>query len=325
VKDPLFMLLLALAWFGVVNLALSTLAAAVGALLERGALALRPSKAPAALLTLKLAPGVIALFFILVFFLPAQWRFEPAGAEESAGYTLVAFGLLGTLTLALTTRRAARDWRMTRRLQRQWLTRAGSPLRPAPGDLPIYCLPDAAPIVSMTGLRRPRVFVSRSVREMLTDDELDASLAHERAHHQTRDNLKRVLVACSPDLLGLWPGGRALERRWREAIEFAADARAVSGSDRRGVLLASALLKVARMTPAADVAAAGLGFYNGAPISERINRLLAPHAEETPAPRLGRAWSVSLCGMTLLAAIVAAEGAWLGVHMATEGLVRLLP
>jgi hypothetical protein len=43
------------------------------------------------------------------------------------------------------------------------------------------------------------------------------------------------------------------------------------------------------------------------------------------APRLGRAWSVSLCGMTLIAAAVAAEGVWLGVHLATEGLVRLLP
>jgi Zn-dependent protease with chaperone function len=325
VNEPLFMILLALAWFGVVDLALSTFAAAIGSLLERGVLHLRPSRAPAVLLTSKLAPGVIALFFTFVVFLPAQWRFEPAGADESAGYTLIGLGLLGALTLALTARRAARDWRVTRSLERHWMTRAGGSLAPAPGNLPIYCLPDDRPIVSMTGLRRPRIFVSRSVRAMLTDDELDASLAHERAHHQTRDNLKRLLVACSPDLLGIWPGGRALERQWREAVEFAADARAVSGSERRGVLLASALLKVARMTPATGVPAAGIGFYNGAPISERINRLLAPRLEEDPAPRLGRAWSVSLWGMTLLVAIASAEGAWFGVHLATEGLVRLLP
>jgi Zn-dependent protease with chaperone function len=319
------MLLLALAWFGMVDLALSALAAAVGSLLERGALGLRPSRAPAVLLTLKLAPGVVAVFFTLVVFLPAQWRFEPAGADESAGYTLVGLGLLGALTLVLAVRRAARDWRMTRNLERRWMIQTSGALMPIPGGLPIYCLADDTPIVSMTGLRRPRIFVSRSVREMLTDDELDASLAHERAHHQTRDNLKRLIVACSPDLVGLWPGGRALERQWREAVEFAADARAVSGSECRGVLLASALLKVARMTPAVGVPVAGMGFYNGAPISERITRLLSPRLEEEPAPRLGRAWSVSVCGMTLLVAIAAAEGAWLGVHLATEGLVRLLP
>ena len=310
-RELLFLLLLALAWFGAVNLALSALTAAVGPLLARAALRLRPSRASAALLALKLVPGAVALLFIFALFLPAQWRFEPENANESAGYTLVALGLIGTLTLALAARRAARDYLATRRLERGWL--------------PIYCLPDEIPIVSMAGLRKARVFVSRSVVKALTHDELDASLAHERAHHQARDNFKRLLVACSPDLLGLWPGGREIERRWREAVEFAADARAASGSEGRGLVLASALLKVARMTPATGLQAAGSLFYDGAPIWERISRLLAPEVGEEPAPRLGRAWSVSLCGMTIVAAAVAAEGVWLGVHLATEGLVRLLP
>ncbi len=324
-KDQLFMLLLALAWFGAVNLGLSTVAAAIGSLMARGVFRVRRSNTPAVLLALKLIPSVVALFFTLVVFLPAQWRFEPEGADESAGYSLIALGLLGALILALAARRAARDWGVTRGLERRWLTRAGVPRIPAAGGLPVYCLPDRAPIISMTGLRRPRVFVSRSVMQTLTADELDASLAHERAHHQTRDNLKRLLVSCSPDLLGIWPGGRALERLWREAVEFAADARAAGGSQRRAVSLASALLKVARMTPAIGVQAAWSDFYDGAPIRERVGRLLAPGGVDQPRPRLGRAWSVSLCGVTLVALAIAAEGAWLGVHMATEGLVRLLP
>ncbi len=324
-RELLFLLLLALAWFGAVNLALSALTAAVGPLLARAALRLRPSRASAALLALKLVPGAVALLFIFALFLPAQWRFEPENANESAGYTLVALGLLGALTLALAARRAARDYLATRRLERGWLARARSTPAMAAGGLPIYCLPDEIPIVSMAGLRKARVFVSRSVVKALTHDELDASLAHERAHHQARDNFKRLLVACSPDLLGLWPGGREIERRWREAVEFAADARAASGSEGRGLVLASALLKVARMTHSPGLLAAGSLFYDGAPIWERISRLLAPEVGEEPAPRLGRAWSVSLCGMTIVAAAVAAEGVWLGVHLATEGLVRLLP
>jgi hypothetical protein len=325
VRDLLFLLLLALAWFAVVNLVLSALAAAAGPLFARATSRLRPSRAPAALLALKLVPGAVALLFIFVLFLPAQWRFEPKDADESAGYTLVALGLLGALTLALAARRAMRDFRATRRLERGWLARALPASITEAGGLPVFCLPDEIPIVSVTGLREARVFVSRSVMNVLTDDELGASLAHERAHHQTRDNLKRLVVACSPDLLGLWPGGREIERRWREAVEFAADARAASGGEGRGLVLASALLKVARMTPVTGPQTAGCLFYGGAPIWERISRLLAPEIGEEPAPRLGRAWSVSLCGMTIVAAAIAAEGVWLGVHMATEGLVRLLP
>ena len=108
-------------------------------------------------------------------------------------------------------------------------------------------------------------------------------------------------------------------------MEFAADSRAASGSEGRGLLLASALLKVARMKPATGLQAAGSGFYDGAPIWERISRLLAPEVGEEPAPKISRAWSVWLCGMTFVAAVIAAEGVWLGVHIATEGLVRLLP
>lgn len=324
-RELVFLLLLALAWFAFVDLALSAVMAAAGPLVARAASRLRPSRAAAALLTLRLLPGAVALLFILVLFLPAQWRFEPKDAEESAGYTLVALGVFGALTLGLAARRALRDGKATRRLERGWLARARPAAISAAGGLPVYCLPDATPIVSMTGLRRGRVFVSRPVIDALGEDELDASLAHERAHHQAHDNLKRLLVACSPDLLGLWPGGREIERRWREAVEFAADARAASGSEGRGLVLASALLKVARMTPAPGPQAAVVGFYDGAPIWDRISRLLAPEIGEEPAPRLGRAWSVSLCAVTLGTAAVAAEGVWLGVHLATEGLVRLLP
>ena len=52
---------------------------------------------------------------------------------------------------------------------------------------------------------------------------------------------------------------------------------------------------------------------------------LAPATNDVSAPPLARVWSVSLGGMTLLAAVLAAEAVWFGVHLATEGLVRFLP
>jgi hypothetical protein len=325
VTDAPFTILLALAWFGAVNLALSAAAAAAGRLIARGALGARSTAAPSVLLALKLLPGAGAILFTFVVFLPAQWRFEPKGAEESAGYTLIAFGVLGVTTLVLAGRRAWRDARVTRSLEREWESRATGPRAVAGNDLPVYCLPDAAPIISLAGVRRPRVFVAQPVIDAFSADELDVSLAHEQAHERSRDNLKRVLVACSPDLLALWSSGRALEQRWRAAVEFAADARAVRGSEERAVSLASALLKVARLSPAPGAISVGSGFFDGTLLWARIDRLLAPdQADDSPAP-LGRAWSVSICGMTLLGAAIAAEGLWLSVHMATEGLVRFLP
>jgi hypothetical protein len=325
VSEAPFALLLALAWFGAVNLALSAVAAGIGWQVQRGRFELLASRAPGALLLLKLAPGVVALFFTCGVFLPAHWRFEPEGVDESAGYTLFALGSLGAVTIALAARRAVRDAGLTRRLERGWLERASGPLVFAGGRLPVYCLPDDTPVISLAGLRRPRIFVARPVVEAFTSDEMEASLAHELAHHDSRDNLKRVLVACSPDLLGIWPSGRALERRWRAAVEFAADARAVAGNQERAVALASALLKVARLAPAAGAPAGGSAFYDGTLLSARIDRLLAPGVDARPAHHVARAWPVSLGSVTLLAAALAAKGVWLGVHLATEGLVRLLP
>jgi hypothetical protein len=325
VNEALFGLLLALAWFGAVNLVLSAAAAAVGRQIERGAIQLRASRAPAALLLLKLAPGVVALFFTVVVFLPAHWRFEPEGAEESAGYTLVAFGTLGAVTLVLAVRRAVRDATTTHRVERGWRERASGPREFAGNRLPVYGLPDASPVISLAGLLRPRVFVARPVVEAFTSDEMEVSLAHELAHRDTHDNLKRMLVACSPDLLGLWPSGRALERRWRAAVEFAADDRAVDGEESRAVALASALIKVARLTPAAAAAGSSSAFYDGTVLAARINRLLSPGLGEEPPHRLAPAWEVFLGSATLCAALLAAEAAWFGVHLATEGLVRFLP
>ena len=237
----------------------------------------------------------------------------------------MALGILGAVTLALAVRRAVRDARRhapgRTRLARARQRARGRSRR---GRLPVYGLPDATPVISLAGLVRPRVFVARPVIEAFTSDEMEVSLAHELAHHDARDNLKRMLVACSPDLLGIWPSGRAVERRWRAAVEFAADARAVAGREERAVSLASALLKVARLAPAAGSAAAS-GFYDGTLLSARIDRLLSPGLGEEPPRRLAPAWEVFLGGATLFAALLAAEAAWFGVHLATEGLVRFLP
>jgi hypothetical protein len=65
--------------------------------------------------------------------------------------------------------------------------------------------------------------------------------------------------------------------------------------------------------------------YDGTLLWARIDRLLAP-AELPRSSHPGRvALRVCVGGMTAVAAILAADGVWFGVHLVTEGLVRLLP
>ena len=325
-NEELFTAVLALAWFGAVNLAASAAAAGLAWLMERGVVRLPASAEPGALLGVKLLPGAVALLFTALVFLPAHWRFEPEGADETAGYTLAAFAALGALTLVAAGARGAARVAPDRA---RWNGRGSSGPSARAASLPARCRSTASrttrPSSRWPGCGARACSWPAWCIDVFSADELDVSLAHELAHCDARDNLKRVLVACSPDLLGLWPAGRDVERRWRAAVEFAADARAVNGSEDRAVSLASALLKIARLAPASGAACTGSGFYDGTLLWARIDRLLGP-AALPHSPRPARvALRVCVCGMTAVGAVLAAEGAWFGVHLVTEGLVRLLP
>jgi hypothetical protein len=332
VNQTMFTALLALAWFGAVNLALSAFVAGVVPwlpVMSRDGLSRgRPpsgSTLPSGLLlALKLLPGAGAIGFAVVLFLPAHWFFEPRGVEESAGYTVTTLAFVGVVSIALAIRRGVDDLRATRALEWGWQMRAVGPRRLDGVHVPVYTLPDLSPVISLSGFRHPRVFLGRPVVDAFSNDELAVSLAHEQAHHEVRDNLKRIFVACSPDLLGLWRSGLALERRWRAAIEFEADARAVAGSEERAVSLASALVKVAKLAPAAG-SSGGSRLYDGTLLRARVNRLLSPTMLGPSERAFQPAWSMPLAGGAILLVLLAAASHWPAVHSVTEALIRLLP
>jgi len=324
-QDLAFACVIALAWFGAINLAASAAVSAVAWRLERRDHAAGLATSAAVLFALKLLPGLVSVFFTLAVFVPAQWRFEPEGAEEEAGVCLSMLAAVGLVTIVLAVQRGLRDARRTSRIEREWQGRATTGEIAGGLPVPVFCLPDAAPILSLAGIWKPRLFVARPVLEAFSPDELDVSVAHERAHLDARDNLKRLAMSCSPDLLALWRPGRHLAGRWRAAAEFDADARAARGSEERAVTLAAALLKIVRLAPRPVVAAPGVGFYDGTVLWARIDRLLAPRAVEAPAGHLAPAWSVGLGVAGVATALLTAEAVWLSVHLLTEGLIRTLP
>ena len=133
------------------------------------------------------------------------------------------------------------------------------------------------PVVTVVGLRRPRLVIARSVLESCSDEELRAILAHEQGHIDRHDNLRRLLLSIAPDVLNWLPVSAKMFAAWRDAAEEAADDDAArTGADGR-LRLASALVKVARLAPAAGV--------HDADARERAVSRREPRASRAPAAR----------------------------------------
>jgi beta-lactamase regulating signal transducer with metallopeptidase domain len=186
---------------------------------------------------------------------------------------------------------------------------------------------DDLPGVSLFGIWRPRILIGTEARGVLTPAELDLAISHEVAHRRSKDNLKRFLIRCAPDLFFWTRVARDLEDRWQAAAECEADAHAVRGDSYRAVLLASALIKVARLGRTASAprvgAAIASAFHVPTLLEMRVRRLVSGGAP--PPAGAGRlVWS----GATLSVGISA--GLWLlgfsdTLHSVTEAMVSYLP
>lgn len=305
-------MLLAMAWYAAVD----ALMAAVAFTIARAAESRRLTWTARSALAVRLLPFAAATVVAAVLFAPAHLWLEPAESGETFGLVVYALAMV-TCTLMI---RSA--WRLA------GVAGAGRVLRMSLGALrrvdaaeaiDAYEVPALAGI-SLAGIFRPRVLVGRAARRALTPAELQIAIAHEIAHARARDNLKRVLMYCAPDLFAAVPAAKRLESRWRADAERLADAEAVCGDGRRASLLASALLKVARLGPAAVPPAPAWSTFHEPPLLEsRVRRLLGG-----VPPSAGRRSRSPL----LIAAIGIATLWLIGVpsylHEVTEEVVRVL-
>jgi hypothetical protein len=308
--------LLGLAWFAAVNAAASLVAWVSGRFLLRR----REPLGAGLALGVRLFPAAVSSVFVLAVFLPAHWRLEPAESDESFGIVLGAVAAMGLYLASRALWRAARSGLAGHRFA-VLLRRAGIP---ADGD--VFEL-GGLPGVSLAGIWRPRIVIGPGARAALTPAELDLAVAHEVAHRRSRDNFKRFLVHTAPDVFGWTTVARQVEDRWQAEAECEADADAVGGDGDRAVVLASALVKVARLASIADLqtvppAWTSSAFHVPTLLELRVRRLLAGSLQPAGARRLG--WSSAVVSASL------AAGLWLGgfsdtLHSVTETLVTLLP
>jgi Zn-dependent protease with chaperone function len=316
------------------HLLLSSLVAAAVSLTCRiagGAIArLEPPRRASVLFALILLPSLAGLLGATLLVAPAWLLYEPQGVAETMGPVLAACASAGGLLLVVRIVGAARAVAQARRLLARF-RRDGCALPGLP--LPALRAPHPFPVAALAGVTRPRLLFAETVLRALDPDELRAVVAHELAHHAAADNLKRLAIDLSPDLLAFTPCGRRLREEFLEAAEALADRRAC---DRVApTVLARALLKVAALVPAGgrlELAMASL--HRERSLASRVRDLLAAadagvdhgsRDSSRSAARVGLVVAGAASTLLLLPSAGAALAPLLrGVHGILERAVHLL-
>lgn len=279
--DVTFPLVL-LAAYGLFNLLLS----AAVVLASRAGLRRHLTDARA-VLGVRVFPAAGSATLVLTVVLPAFLLYEPRHAHDQPGPLLVLSALFTLLVLADGARRGWRAWRATRALVRSaqpHLTEA------AAANSEVTVINVKEPLVGVVGGWKQRIVAARCVAAACDNEEFRQVLAHEAAHMDSRDNLKLLVLRTMPDALAWLSTGRALTEHWRALTELEADERASGADPRKRVALASALIKVARLSIASGRpgrAARVSSQLTG--LEHRVRRLLAPSAairRSFPARRL---------------------------------------
>lgn len=161
--------------------------------------------------------------------------------------------------------------------------------------VPVQTLAWDEPLAFCLGLRRPRVYLSTGLVDLLDDDELAAVLLHEQHHGQRRDPLVVLLSRAVGAALRFVPVAAHLVDRISLTQEVAAD-RYVLHVQGNSVPLASALLKLARQSRHQAWATVPLSPLN--PTRERVLRLVDG---AVPPDRLG--WRRSLASVAIVVAL----------------------
>jgi hypothetical protein len=220
---------------------------------------------------------------------------HPPLVETHPTLRVAMAAVTGGLALALCTAVALLAWRLQRRMRALlFLSRTAA--------TQLYqVIEGAEPAAWCIGWWRPQVYVTRSMLDTLSAQELKVVLEHEYAHQRRRDNLRRAALAIATVL---WPGNRRqrLLNDCQVAAEMACDSAAlrVSGD---ATLVARVITRL-EGTPAATGAPGWTAHPAGA-ARTRIRALRAvPHRPAYRVVLLAAViglWLLQVCGGTVLA------------------------
>lgn len=214
-------------------------------LLERQLERASARAAATALLIFRILPFSLAAVISIGLALPAFLKFEPPSTTEMANVPLIVLAAFGFSVLVVMSVRVVRIWDMTRFMQQEW-QRHSHPVSGVLTGVPLYRIDTKTSLLAVTGVFKPKIYVSRAVADALTEEELSAALSHEIAHVRSYDNLKQILmkILAPPELLR---GLRSTGDAWVRASEVAADESALARGA-SALELSSALIKVGRLS-----------------------------------------------------------------------------
>lgn len=316
------LLSVALAGYAVLSTLASLLAMAIWNTSRRVRADWAPAVRARRLVTLRAFPSVAAAVGVAAVIMPAFLIFEPVRAVEAVGPVLIGLALLGLVLLAAGIGAAALSAFATWRIERRWLRAARLLDFDPPAGVPAYAVESFTPVVALVGVFTPKLIAARTVIEACNRDELANIVAHERGHLHARDNLKRWLMACAPDLLRWTPAHRAITLAWDDAAEDAADDAATAGHDAARLDLAALLVKVARLSAGQALTAATISpFIARDRLDRRVRRLLAstPGSDSPQGAVVQPLLATGLIATML--AIVNSPSALKTVHEAVEAVV----
>tara|TARA_R100000005_G_scaffold92923_2_gene67304 strand:- start:4090 stop:5040 length:951 start_codon:yes stop_codon:yes gene_type:complete len=200
---------------------------------------------------------------------------HPPLSEAHPALRVGMAAVTGGLALTLCAAVALLAWRVQRRLRTLLsLSRAAATQRFQVIDVP-------GPAAWCVGWWRPQVYVSRSMLDALSAQELRVVLEHEYAHQRRRDNLRRAALAIATVL---WPRSRRqqLLSDYHTATEMACDWAAVDVSGDAD-LVARVIARLEGLPAAAASEGGATGSASAA--RSRIKALLAA-PRNTASPRL---------------------------------------
>jgi len=275
------------------------------------------------LVMLRAFPAVVATLLAGGLIVPAFVIFEPVRAFEAVGPALIGLAALGFILLTSGIANAAVSAFTTWRIERRWLGSAKVLDFDPPAGVPAYAVDSFTPVIALVGVFAPKLLAARTVIDACNHHELANIAAHERGHLQARDNLKRWLMTCAPDLLRWTPVHHAITMAWDDAAEDAADDAATAGLDVARVDLAALLVKVARLSAGPGLTAATISpFIERDRLDRRVRRLLV---SSNPGPESSRPVGFQLLVGTSIAATMLAilnrPAALQAVHEAVEAVV----
>ncbi len=284
------------------------------------------------LFLLRVLPLTLAIIITGGIIFPAFVLFEPNDPRETIGLKMAVIVAISAFGLTAAVYRIVASWWQTRQLIGDWMLTSKA-VEIEGVSMPAYQLRHPFPVIAVVGIFRPRIFVAEQVFSELDRPELIAALSHEAGHISAFDNLKRVAMRVCRDLL-VFPLGKSLDNGWLLAAESAADEyAAVRGGSGYALNLASALVKIGRITPKEQTQRLPIAAYLIEPddtsLAQRIDGLLAfadkPFGVSTRPPYLTAMFWISVATTVAAAIVILSSTPFLEiVHDVTESVLHRL-